>query len=120
MTNSSLLKAYRFFFESAGYIVGHRAECALSLARAEECARDYEWQAEWVWDDDADLSWMTDDERQQPHEVLGCVLKDDVGNVLASLWGITDPDRAYMRVIEAELADEALHNERQISSVYAC
>jgi hypothetical protein len=117
---TSMLRAYRFFFDNAGYIVGHRAECALSLARAEQYARDNDWQAEWVWDDDADLSWMSDAEQREPHEVYGCVLKDENGNVLASLWGITDPDNAYMRVIEAELADESLHNEQQINRVYAC
>jgi len=120
MTTPSLLRAYRFFVANAGYVVGHRAECALNLARAEQYARENDWQAEWVWDDDADLSWMSDAEREKPHEVYGCVLKDANGNVLASLWGITDPDREYMRVVEAELAAESMHNEQQINSVYAC
>lgn len=112
---TSMLRAYRLFFDHAGYIAGHRAECALSLARAEQHARDNDWQAEWVGDEFADLSWMSDEERQREHEVLGCVLKDSTGNVLASLWGITDPDRQYMRVVEAELASESLHNEQQIN-----
>ena len=116
---TSMLRAYRFFFDHAGYIVGHRAECALSLARAEQHARDNDWQADWVADEFPDLSWMTDEEQQQEHEVLGCVLKDSTGSVLASLWGVTDPDRAYMRVVEAELASESLHNEQQISRVWA-
>jgi hypothetical protein len=119
MTITNLRRGYRFFFENAGYIVGHRAECALALARAERRARDNNWAAEWVADDDADLSWMTEDERQQPHEVLGCVLRDADGNVLASLWGITDPDSSYQRVVEAELAAEALYNEHQLNRVCA-
>lgn len=118
MTNS-LRRAYRFFFENAGYIVGQRAVCALQLARAEEYASDNDWEAECVDDDCPDLSWMSDDERELPHEVLGCVLKDADGNVLASLWGITDPDVGYMRVVRAELASEALYNEQQLARVCA-
>ena len=120
MTSQSLLRAYRFFFASAGYIVGHRTECALSLARAEQYARDNDWRAEWIDDDSPDLSWMSEEEQQQAHEVLGCVLKDENSHVLASLWGITGPDREYMRVVEAELAAESMHNELQINRVYAC
>ncbi len=119
MTTPSLLRTFRFFTSHAGYVVGHRAECALSLARAEQYARDNDWHAEWVDDDCPDLSWMTEEELQQPHEVLGCVLKDDAGNVLASLWGITDPDNSYMRVVAAELAAESMHNDQQINRVYA-
>ena len=110
----SMIRAYRFFFEHAGYIVGQRAQCALGLARAENYARDNDWEAEWVADDCPDLSWMSDEERRQPHDVLGCVLRDANGNVLASLWGITDPTVGYMRVVAAELSSEAMHNEQQL------
>lgn len=116
---TALIRAYRFFFEHAGYIVGQRAQCALNLARAEQCARENDWDAEWVADEDADLSWMSDEERSREHEVWGCILRDAAGNVLGSLWGITDPDNAYMRVVAAELASEAVYSERQIDSVYA-
>lgn len=117
--NTRLLRAYRFFFEHAGYVVGERAQCALSLARAERYARDNDWNADWVADDCPDLSWMSDEEQRQPHEVLGCILRDADGNSLGSLWGITDPDNAYMRVVAAELASEAMHNDQQIARVYA-
>lgn len=99
---TATLRAYRFFFEHAGYIVGQRAQCALGLARAEQYARDNDWEAEWIPDDDADLSWMTEEEQREPHEVLGCILRDSDGNVLASLWGITDPTFGYTRVVEAD------------------
>jgi hypothetical protein len=118
MTNS-MLRAYRFFFANAGYIVGQRAVCALQLARAEQYADDNDWQTEWVDDDCPDLSWMSEQEQAQPHEVLGCVLKDADGNVLASLWGITDPDAGYIRVVKAELASEAVYNEQQLARVCA-
>lgn len=116
---TSMLRAYRFFFEHAGYVVGQRAQCALALARAEQHARDNDWTGDWVDDDCADLSWMSDEDQRQPHEVLGCILRDPSGHVLGSLWGITDPDRAYMRVIEAELASEAVENERLLTRVCA-
>ena len=116
---TKLERAFHFFFDNAGYIVGQRAACALSLARAEQYAEDQDWTAEWVNDDDADLSWMSEEERQQEHELLGCVLKDAAGNVLGSLWGIVDADCNYRRVVEAELAAEAKHNEQQLNSVCA-
>ena len=119
MTTPSLLRAYRFFVANAGYVVGHCAECALNLARAEQHARENDWCAAWVDDDCPDLSWMSDEERQKPHDVLGCVLKDSTGNVLASLWGITDPDNNYMRVVAAELSSETLYSEQQIARVWA-
>jgi hypothetical protein len=115
----TLLRSYWFFLANAGYVVGHHAECALSLARAEQHASENDWAAEWVADDCPDLSWMSDEERHREHHVLGCVLKDTDGNVLASLWGITDPDNNYQRVVEAELAAEAIYNERQISRFFA-
>jgi hypothetical protein len=119
MTKPSLLRAYRFFVANAGYIVGQRAQCALGLARAEQYALDNDWCVEWVDDDCPDSSWMSEEEQQQHHEVFGCILKDINGNVLASLWGITDPDCDYMRVVAASLAAESLHNEQQMNRVYA-
>ena len=68
------------------------------------------YEFEWEFDECPDLSWMSDDERQQGHEVLCCRVVDP-GNPrysVASLCGITDPDRNYRRVIEAELAVEAI------------
>ena len=50
---------------------------------------------------------MTPEELAEDHEVLGCVLRDRQGNVLESLWGIVDADRAYGEEIEAQLAEEA-------------
>lgn len=117
--NHELHRAYLFFFEHAGHIVGERAVCALTLARAEQHARDNDWNAEWECDESPDLSWMSEEEQRQDHEVLCCVLKDSQGNVLGSLCGITDPDNAYRRVIAAELAAEALYNEQQISRICA-
>lgn len=103
-----LKKAYDFFKEQAGYRVGHRAEDALALARAEATASALGWSVDWVDDDEP---YESDDD-YVPREVLGAVLKDMEGETLESLWGIADPDRKYARVVEAELALEALTRKK--------
>jgi hypothetical protein len=112
-------KAFRFFLEHAGYATPPgRAACALGLSRAEERAKAVGITFEWEWDEDADLSWMDDRDRYyhhdggkrhpREHEVLGCIARGPDGEHLASLWGIVDADASYRRVVEAELAAEAL------------
>jgi hypothetical protein len=105
-----------FFYQNAGYSYDTKTEtaeqgrirCAMELAQAEQYARNLGWEFEWEWD--PDLSWMTDEEREHDHEVLCCRIPDPENSrySLASLCGITDPDSSYRRVIEAELASEAL------------
>src|SRR4051812_45987416 len=90
-------QAYAFFREHAGGWVGHSAEVAANLARAEAAAQRMGWQYRWEWDD---MPW--DGDTPAPKELLGCVLTDDRGEVLDSLWGIGDPDRNSARVVEAE------------------
>lgn len=101
---------YRFFRQHAGGTVGRNAETAYHLARAEEYAADRGWRFDWEPDQDPDLSWCAcaDGKVSHSHEVLICTLRDSAGKVLASLGGIVDADRNYGRVIEAELASEAL------------
>jgi hypothetical protein len=107
-----LIKDMRFFREHGGGVVGEAARGALSLARAEREMERRGWRVEWVPDDDADWSWLDqpgfEKEKARDHEVYGAILKDRHGEVLASLWGIFDPDSKYQRVVEAELASEAL------------
>ena len=100
----------QFFYAHAGYNYdpktetrgqGHR-RCARALAEAEEHARRMGWVAEWVRDEEP---WEGDGEA--PSEVLGCILKNQRGEVLDALWSIGDPTREYRRVVEAELAEEA-------------
>ncbi len=98
--------AYQFFRANAGSCVGYNAVGAASLARAEAAAQRMGWQYRWEADE---LPYeMGDAETIMPSEVLGCVLTDERGEVLESLWGIGDPDRNYMRLVQAELASEAL------------
>jgi hypothetical protein len=113
----SLTPDQLFFYEHAGYSVAQgetqeqgRIRCAMKLAKAEAYAQTLGYEFEWDWDQVADLSWMSDEEREQEHEVLRCRIPDPErpNHSLASLCGITDPDSSYRRVIEAELAEEAV------------
>lgn len=108
-----LQEAFRFFHANAGGIVGEHAVCALHLAKAEEWAQLNDLRVDWEPDHIEDLSWMSDAERAQPHECYCAVLRDPEGTVLAVLGGIVDPDRKYTRVVEAELASEAWHDEHR-------
>jgi hypothetical protein len=107
-----LRRAYEFFKEHAGYVVGERAAGALVLAKAEAEAKSRVWLVEWEPDEDADWSWMDqpgfEDELARSHEVYAAVLRDEDGDILASLGGIFDPSREYRRVVNAELVAEAL------------
>lgn len=105
-----------FFYAHAGYSYDPKREtpeqgrrrCAKALARAEDYAQSLGWTFKWDHEPDADLSWMDEEERAKPHEVLCCVLRDASGDVRASLGNIVDADRNYGRVVEAELALEAM------------
>lgn len=111
--------AFRFFHRSAGYCVGRRALGAWHLTKAEEwlqrlCEAD-QARIVWDWDDGADLSWMTDTERAKEHEILCARIEFRCVScrgweTVASLCGIVDADADYRRVIEAELACEAMHD----------
>jgi hypothetical protein len=116
--------AVRFFATNDGGIVGQCWLGALHLARAEAYAEAQGWAFEWEGDD----CWTLDDDeharycagarldahegRRQPfhceHAGYVCLLKDEEGHVLASLCGIVDPSREYIRIVTAELASEAM------------
>lgn len=95
----SLKRAFNFFREHAGYIVGERAVGALQLAKAERDAANNGWRVGWEPDEDGDGTGKPG---------YAAILYDEDGKVLGSLGGI-DTDRGpYARVVEAELALEAL------------
>lgn len=102
-----LKRAYAFFKENAGYVVGRSAEGALALARAEAIASSLGWDVD--WEEDPEEYQMGDAEEEPPNEVYNAMLRDEDGKVIGSLGGIGDPSRSYQRVVEAELALEALH-----------
>lgn len=111
--------AERFFYEQAGYAYDPKTETpeqgrlngARELARAERYAKDAGWHAEWTHDptwNGETLCSHVGAEKCTPREVLDCVLYDARGVTIASLGAIGDPSRDYARVVEAELASEAL------------
>lgn len=107
-----------FFYQNAGYAYDSKTEtpeqgrlrCAKELAAAEAIGQRLGYAFEWEFDECPDLSWMSDEEREQDHEVMCCRIPDPQNRrfSLASLCGITDADSKYRRVIEAELAAEAI------------
>ena len=107
-------RAVRFFEEHAGssYTPGKETKAqgrrrgAEALARAEQYALDHDWKVEWEFD--SDEYQLGRAETEMPNEVLCAVLKTPDGEVLGSLGGIGDPTREYARVVEAELALEAI------------
>jgi hypothetical protein len=116
-----MTKTERFFFDNAGYSYDPRTEtrkqgrlrCARALALAEETAAERNW--EFLWDADQDGCIGCDCGAEdckcctgEPHEILCCALKDADGKILASMGGICEPTRDYGRIVEAELASEAL------------
>jgi hypothetical protein len=105
-------RSIKFFAEHAAYATPPgRMACARDLAKAEAEAEDRDWTIDWQNDPEG-LSWVSKEDEQERIEkgveVLMCTLRDRDGNVLASLGGIDGPSREYKRVVEAELAQEAL------------
>lgn len=106
-------KTVSFFYHHAGWSTppGH-VESALGLARAEEEAKRRRWHVRWMNDEDG---WSIRREHLQEtgekaDEVEVAILYDRNNNDLAALGGIIDASTEFKRVVEAELAIEALAN----------
>ena len=106
-------RAVTFFKKHGGYSTrpGETKKKAIQnsaerLARAEQYGTDMGWTV--TWDYDQEEYQLGDAEETPPSEVLVAVLRDSDGNVIGSLGGIGDPDDNYKRVVEAELALEAM------------
>jgi len=102
-------RAVAFFRKHAPGVRGQENEGARALAYAEQEATARGWRVEWR-DDPEGWDSLGDIDPETVKEVFYAVLFDENENVLASLGSIVDPDRAYGRVVEAELALEALNN----------
>ena len=100
-------KRFGFFKAHAGGVVGESAKGALALSRAEDWANSEGVTFTWEPETDVDDSWMTPEERKRPHEVYVAIARHPDGRV-ASLGNIFDPDSAYQRVVNAELAMELM------------
>ena len=106
-------KKIDFFLKHGGYSTKPgetkrqgQLRSARQLAEAEAFAEDAGWKVS--WEPDQEPYDMGDAETEPPSEVYVAVLMDDDDNVLGSLGAIGDPDNNYKRVIEAELALEAM------------
>lgn len=122
-TATSHSKAVAFFYKHAGYSYGPgesplqgRRRGAIRLAKAEAEAARRGWRVK--WEHDQEEYQMGDAETEHPSEVLTAVLYDAEGNVLGSLSGIGDPSRDYSRVVEADLALEALGNSEGVEKMW--
>jgi len=102
-------QAIKFFYDNAGWRGGQkeRRANARALAEAEEEAEERGWEVRWEEDPEG---WDTlgDIPEEDVKEILTAVLYDEEGEVIDSLGGVVNPDRRYGRVVEAELALEAL------------
>lgn len=108
-----LTGAAKFFYQHGGYSYKRgqskelaRRQAATSMAAAEAYAEAHGWHVD--WEEDLDEYQMGDLETEHPKEVLTAVLRDANNKVLASLGAIGDPSRTYARIVEAELALEAM------------
>lgn len=113
--------AFTFFFEHAGYSVhpekegeiAGRVRGALQMARDEFLAWDAGTTFEWSEDEHGDSSDWSDE--QPAYAQWCCIARDSAGESCAALGGIdfgrgVEPwGQPYKRVVEAELAGEALH-----------
>lgn len=112
------LKAVRFFADNAGYSTPPgRMKCAALLAEAESWARDEGLVHVWSFEEYPDHSWMDDSEREREHitEQAGLYRPCPTHGIdclhaelLASLGNIVDADETYRRIVNAELALEAM------------
>lgn len=116
----ALTKQEKFFYDHGGYSYKPGAEtqeqgrirCARELAVAETRAKDagfeYEWSDDWAVGSHKEYFGKGSAyEDGEPSTCESCVLRNEDGDVLASLGCIDDADADYRRVVEAELADEA-------------
>jgi hypothetical protein len=91
-----------------------RKDCAVAMAEAERRGSDMGLSYEWTPDDQTQESFRNLRRGEDPYYLWGCICRDESGKVRASLWGIdfggAEPwGESYRRVVEAELASEALH-----------
>jgi hypothetical protein len=111
--------AFTFFLANAGFSYDPktearsrgRARCARQLAKAERDAAalgyTFEWTDDWAVGSHVQ-EYGEESYPTEPSTCESCVCRDTEGKVVASLGCIDDADRNYRRVIEAELAAEAL------------
>lgn len=128
-----LKDAKRFFYQNGGYCFDPKTEtklqgrrrCALASAIAEREAQRRMFTFVWSYDDSQSIRDITDETvegaefYERAHEIEFCVCRDAAGDALASLGGIIDATPNYRRVVEAELAAEAIHKQDKQFDAFA-
>jgi hypothetical protein len=115
----ALTPAQLFFYERGGYSYDPKTETtdegrirrAIELAQVEAYGHNLGYT--FAWDDDWEVGnhfvfYGYSYRNGEPKTCEHCCCKDAEGNVVASVGCIDDATPQYRRVIEAELADEAL------------
>jgi hypothetical protein len=111
-----------FFYEHAGYSYDPKTEtaeqgrirCAMELARAEAYGRTLGYSFEWRddWEIGSHKDYFGDDSayaKREPDTCEQCTMLDTDGKRMPFALGcIDDADANYRRVIEAELAEDAI------------
>lgn len=112
----------KFFYDHAGSSYNPKTETeeqgrirgAQALAKAEAFAAEQGFIFSWSQDEDGCIGCDCGSEdcacaSGEPHDCRVCVMYDASGeDVLASLGSICEPSKEYCRVVEAELALEAM------------
>lgn len=128
--NCPVCKAIEFFHTHAGFSYDPktqtedegRLECAIALANAELTAENNGWTFHWEQSEDmtnqslnrAFREWT---DKGPEYFTWNCYCQDENGDTLSSLCGVDfSPDRDpwmddYRRVVQAELALEAIDNK---------
>jgi hypothetical protein len=109
---TDLDRAYRFFRKHAGGIVGRSAQTAMLLARAEHEAQERGWEV-CLQPEDESYRDVYGDDPPEGAEFVCVALLDEDGEWLGSLGFVDANDDDYIRVTGAELALEALSQERK-------
>ena len=112
----------QFFYDNAGWSYDPSSETseqgrtrwAIQLMEAEDHAFREGYRYEWAndWEGDHSYTKQSEFEGYEVATCETCTLYDEDGNVLASLGCIDDATDDYRRVVQAELAYEAMDKER--------
>lgn len=128
-----MTKQEQFFYDHAGYSYDPKTQTkeegreqgAKHLAQAETYAREQGWECSWEYEQERAIDvFGPPDPVNGPFydpdaEFLCCLLRDENGKVLESLGMIENPSREYRRVVEAELAWEAMPTPTEITAPQA-
>lgn len=114
-----------FFYKHAGYSYDPAKETeaegrergAIQLAQAEQYALNNDWEVVWEYDQEPCIGCDCGDfdcpcYARREHETFAAFLTDGRGreshHILAALGSICEPSEEYRRVVNAELALEAM------------